>query len=485
MSKVIDLLKLPCLKDCFIIAGYDGIFNIVKRMDILETAFPEVEKFQEPHEFVFTSFWNLRKDKGNRINLVKSMIKHKCAGIGIMPSLNLDDEIDQEILDLGNACSFPIMYIPSHVRWSDIISEFSLLTNPTVEPELDFNLIEILYSFCELHTEKNIKKFCYQLNKFLSIPIIINADNIYSNGVSDKIISIVMSKLYSIKTQNIYKIDTPISLHVNKKNLSIAYYGKNSMLATCIDREDLNKPQLQVFHKIAPIVTRELDYLTGNKTVKTFHNKIDLVREASYYLVLLRKENIKSALKFINTNYIIYEENDFYNYIIFLIQRNDDSENSIFNEYNKIIEETNATLFIFSNHFSSTKELYNQIKILKQTVNSLLFLNGIFSVDELPILYMILNSPYEYKETVFKLNSSGINLDIELSFLDTLRLYLVLRNINDVSNLLGIHPNSVKYRISKCFNEFESNLPNALIDLPLLKLLLMLEIIKIEGVIKY
>jgi sugar diacid utilization regulator len=74
-----------------------------------------------------------------------------------------------------------------------------------------------------------------------------------------------------------------------------------------------------------------------------------------------------------------------------------------------------------------------------------------------------------------------MNLDIELSFFDTLRLYLVLKNIKDVSTLLGIHSNSVKYRISKCFNSFESDSSNALASLPYLKILLMLEICKVEG----
>lgn len=481
MSIVSDLLKLPCLDKCFITAGFNGIFNEVKRMDILETSFPEVEKYLEPYEFVFTSFWNHRSDKHNRINLVKSMIEHKCAGIGIMPGLNLNDKIDQEILDLADANSFPVMYIPSHVRWSDVISDFSLLTNSVNKYGLDTSFTDILSAFSELHMERKIQKFCRQLSQLLSIPIIINADTIYSAGINDKTLSIIISKIYDIKMQKSYRINSPISLQVNNENLSIVYYGNNSILTTYINIQNITNPKLETFHKIAPLITKELDFLYDKKIVKEEHKKVDIAHDSYHYLILLRKDNIDSVVDFINSKYVIYEKNDFYNYIIVLISRNDNEKSNIYGEFNKIIEKTNPTLFVFSNHLSPTKELYSQIKILKNTINSLLFLDGIFSIDELPLLYMILNSPYEYKKAVAKLNSIGMDLNIEPSFYDTLRLYLILKNIKDVSELLGIHSNSVKYRISKCFNTFQSDSPNALTSIIALKALLMLEIYKVEG----
>jgi hypothetical protein len=481
MSNVTDLLKLPCLDRCFIIAGFNGIFNIVIRMDILETSFPEVEKYLEPNEFHFTSFWNHRDDKDNRINLVKSMIKHKCAGIGIMPGINLDDKIDQEILDLADANSFPVMYIPSYVRWSDVISDFALLNNSLNKSDLDTTYSDILSAFGEFHIDKRVQKFCHQLSQFLSIPIIINADTIYSYGVNKKVLSSIVAKIYDIRIQNSYRTNSPISLHINNENLSIVYYGDNSVFTTYVNMHNITNQKLEIFHKIAPLVTKELDYLFENKKNKPIYIKPYIDQASSYYLVILRKENINSIVNFINSRYLIYEENDFYNYVILLINSDSITKDNIFSEFNKIITNTNPTLFIFSNYPSPTKELLNQIKILKNTIHSLLFLDGIFLTDELPLLYMTLNLPYQYKESVVKLNSTSMNLDIELSFFDTLRLYLVLKNIKDVSTLLGIHSNSVKYRISKCFNSFESDSSNALASLPYLKILLMLEICKVEG----
>lgn len=481
MNKICDLLKLPSLEFSYIAAGLNGVFNVVKKIEILETPFPEVEKFLVPNLFIFTSFWNSKDDKTNRINLVNSMINRKCAGIGIMPGPNLHGEIDEEIINLGNNFSFPIMYIPPHVRWCDIISEFSLATSSIAKSDLDFNFVDILNSFSDLHIERDLKKFCYLLNQFLSIPIIINADSTHFNGIDGKTVSTILSKIYSVKMQNLYRLNMPITLNINNQNLSVVYYGNNSILATYISSQNITNTSLQVFSKIAPIIIKELDTFCNPKASTFPQAKINLNTDDFYYMVLLRKENISSIRNYISSKYTIYEENDLCNYITFLIPKNTTNEINIYSMYNEIIEKTAPILFIFSSTCYSAKELYNQTKMLKYTVSSLLFLNGIFSIDELPLLNMVHSSPYEYKEIVFKMNSTRINIGIEQSFFDTLRLYLVLKNINDVSSLLGIHSNSVKYRISKCFKMIEDDSSNILGDLPHIKILLLLEILKLED----
>ncbi|MPN44423.1 hypothetical protein SDC9_191988 [bioreactor metagenome] len=99
MRRILDLLKLPSMAYSYIIAGSNGANNFVKKISFLEEPFPQVEKFINPDEFTFTSFWCMKTDPDNRVNLIKSMIEHKCAGIGIKPSPNLNGEIDQGIID--------------------------------------------------------------------------------------------------------------------------------------------------------------------------------------------------------------------------------------------------------------------------------------------------------------------------------------------------------------------------------------------------
>ncbi len=482
MNKVIDLLKLPSLSNAYIVAGFNGVFNTVTKMDILETSFPAVERFLFPYGFFFTSFWNSKNDKDNRINLVKSMIEHNCAGIAIMPGPNLNDEIDKEIISLGDEHSFPIVYVPSSVCWSDIISQFSLLVSSINRSESDSRMVDILQSLSDFHIDKNMQRFCDQLSKSLSMPMIINVNDTYFCGLQNKAVSSILSKIHSVKPKRAGKIYNPICLHINSSNMSIVYFGNSSVIATYLDSQNITNPNLDIFYEIAPILIKELDNY-NNRTDGTVKKKASLKDNTSYYLALLKKKNINSEIESLSPEYLVYEENSFYNYVILLLPQKEDDRDIVYKDYYKIIQKTNPLFFTFSRQSFSDNELYKQIGLLKYLVNSLLFLDGIFCIDELPLLYTIQYSQYEFKEKIFKINSMDLNLETEPSFFDTLRLYIVLRNINNVSDLLGIHANSVKYRIQKCFKVSKNDEFNILTELPYIRFLMSLEILKIEAII--
>ncbi len=482
-NKVSDLLKLPSLKNSYIVGGHHGALNIVKKIDILESPYPIVEKFLMPYEFVFTSFWNCRDDKENRINLVKALIRNKCSGIGIMPGPNLNDCIDDEIIKLANEFDLPVLYIPSNVLWSDIISEFSMVASPLSNLDIDSYFSDILLAFSDFQSSRDVKKLCIELNEYLSLPIVMIADDIYYSGVEKKHISSLLSKINSIAIKNESNFNIPISLYISDNNYCMLYCTNNVMFATFANSSNMINPSLEVFHKIAPVVIKELDNLVRKKDIVT-QEQTDLDDDQNYYICFVKKDTLEKYHNFIRSNFILVEENNRYNYSIFMIPENMENINNdrdIFEIYSEIIDKINPKLFIFSKESCSRREVHKRIEILRISVSSLFFIEGIFIIDELPLLHMIFNSPFSYRELVFKVGSFDINIDADETFLDTLRLYLILRSSNDVSDLLGIHPNSVKYRISKCFRSYHFDTFNALSELPLLRLLLVLEIIKIKD----
>ena len=482
MLKIADLMGLPSLGQSYIVAGYDGIFNMIKKLDIMETPYPAVADFLVPYEFMMTSFWSLKTDKENRINLVKTMIERKCAGIGIMPGPNLGDAIDPEIIELGNDHSFPIIYIPTNVRWSDILSEYSILSQSNMNSALDSHLVDILNAFSDLHSNHDLGKFAEELRSFLSLPIILSLESVYCSGVKTSTAALVLSKAHAIRLQNTNKISTPVSLRVRKDSLSIAYYGNQSIVATYIGNNDINNPALHVFHKIAPVITKELDKLFTGNPYRSALKTAEVPEDISCFVVLIKKENIQSIAKDLNYKYLIYEENPFYNYVIMLIPNDYERESDIYQEYYRLLKLLYPELFIFSHSCLYKKELLNEIKSLKYAINSLAFLNGVFSADELPLLHILSYSPYEYKAHLFQsLNIGSDPKNEERLFLDTLRLYIVLRNIGDVATLLGIHANSVKYRIAKCLKYFGYKDTNVLGDIPSVKLLILLEMMALDD----
>ena len=91
MLKVVDLLKMPSFGQSYIVAGHDGMFNIVKKLEIMEEPYPAVLEFLVPYEFVLTNFWSMKSNKEGRLSLVKCMIEKRCSGLGIMPGPHLND----------------------------------------------------------------------------------------------------------------------------------------------------------------------------------------------------------------------------------------------------------------------------------------------------------------------------------------------------------------------------------------------------------
>ena len=80
-------------------------------------------------------------------------------------------------------------------------------------------------------------------------------------------------------------------------------------------------------------------------------------------------------------------------------------------------------------------------------------------MDELSLLYLLTNAPREQKVLLYSADQLKIKYSDEvIIFLNTLRLYLVLRSIKEVSQLLGIHVNSVKYEKAVQYMEMGSDL---------------------------
>lgn len=481
MIRVVDLLGLPSLINAYVIAGFDGIENIIQKIDLMEIPFPAVEKFLVPHECMFTTLWSMRDDKVNRINLLKAMIERKCACIGLIPGPYLGNVIDQELIELGNKYSFPILYLPAEVRYSDIFSEFTILYHASLQPKMDSIMLDVLYSFSEFHADKDLRCFCKNLRQILSLPIIINADSIYFIGTDNSTSSAILSKAHTALVDNPDRNFNMISVRIDENSIAIIYYGERSILATEVKDGIFNNPALRVFHNIAPLIIKELDSITKNDAYyQEIHKNPEIGNDVSYYIGFIRTSEVELVAERIGTEYLIYEKNPFYNYVLFLIPYSYDEKQNIFMEYSKIINKVKPELFVFSHTYFSRKELMNELDMLNHTINTLFFLKGYFSTDELPLLYTLNYSPHEYKEMLLNLNKIIRQTDDDRSFFDTLRLYLVLRNINDVSSILNIHINSVKYRISKCLKNLGYQNTNLVGDLPAVKLLLKLEMMKLE-----
>ncbi|WP_434309941.1 PucR family transcriptional regulator ligand-binding domain-containing protein [Hominifimenecus sp. rT4P-3] len=480
MLKVVDLLKMPSLGQSYIVAGHNGMFNVVKKLEIMEEPYPGVLEFLVPYGFMLTNFWSMKDDKEGRLKLVRSMIEKRCAGIGIMPGPHLDDVIDPEIIELANQNGFPIIYVSSSVRWGNVISEYGVLTHSNIMSSLDAQLGEILNSFSDFHSEKNVGHFCREMEKLLGLPMIMSTDTVYSGDSGQINIALVISKIQAVCQESRTTLVSPISIRLDDEYLIIVYFGKRSMVATYVSNSAWNQPALQIFHKIAPAVTKELDRMCAVPFYKKNSQMIANLGETQVFLALVKRENIQNVVKELDYHYLIYEQNTFFNYCILLIPHEFKKINEIYPEYQKIIQTLSPDFFVFSSVPMDKKELQKEVEPLKYMVNTLSYLDGIYSLDELPLLYILSYAPFEHKSRLF-LNMKELDVKEEKAFLDTLRLYTVIRNMSDVAGLLGLHTNSVKYRLGKALKQLGYNEENVLGDMYRIKLLIQLELIALES----
>ena len=110
-----------------------------------------------------------------------------------------------------------------------------------------------------------------------------------------------------------------------------------------------------------------------------------------------------------------------------------------------------------------------------------LFINGIFTVGELPVLNLLNIAPTTTKARIINYGNLYINPKAKQVYQDTTRLFLVLRSITKVSELLDIHTNTVKYRIQKVLNNECGDDFNVLAARHNMECLLSLENLKLSS----
>ena len=346
MIKAIDLLKLPSLKEGYIAAGGGGIYNVIRRFEILEETYPSVVRFLDEGIFYVTTFWSLADDKESRIHLIEEMIEHHCAGIGIMPEVYLNNEICPEILELANKKNFPIIYIPSSVRWGDLLAEYSVITNNNIEMKERGWIDMALGTFVEFHLSNDPGILCKKMSEILHLPVVISAVTVYSYGAEGMNIAMMISRIQKIRQDEGKVMQSPKMIRIDNSRIAIVYFGENSMVACCPELGSVHDNILQLFHQMAPFVVRELDSISRNKKVRRIDSNFQYYGNKGLYLALLRFDNYEKVKNIMGKKYFLYESNSYQKYCIMLIP--EEEKFSLYESYSKMLEEGKPELFIFS-----------------------------------------------------------------------------------------------------------------------------------------
>lgn len=117
-----DILSGKSFLGVKLLAGEKGLSRRVEMVTVGEV--PDIAEWLTGNELVLSTFFAVSKNRAARLKFAKKIIESQAAAL-IVKSKRFVEEIDQEILDLADRKDFPIIEVPSQVRWTDLIQEVS------------------------------------------------------------------------------------------------------------------------------------------------------------------------------------------------------------------------------------------------------------------------------------------------------------------------------------------------------------------------
>lgn len=478
-----SLSNLPSLKDSYFLAGILGRNNIIRRLDILETPYPVVVAFLECNEFMLTSFWNSRNNKSARIKLVEEMINKGCAGLGIMPGPYLNDVIDKEIISLGNEHNFPIIYIPSNCRWSDILTEFFELSKRPRERQSNINTCEFLDAFCSYKQNGDISFFCNHFSNALSLPIVIQiADNVlYSQNLSPaNLLPKLLNKTKSFGDQSTFRYYYVLT----KDTYGISYKNENITISTIASNSEISSKTLDFFFDATSYFCNFC--YDGKSTHRILKNVEDDSKYYHFMLVFYR--NPEKLKAYADKGLWLYEINESKSYATILIEEEmpdsmeDNTAETLYNFCEDTLHRLDYRLVIFSSVMMPLSQIRALSKFVLREIPNIDLIEGIFSPYEIILQYLLTNVPYSVIENILSVFDENLYLNISDADKDSLRLFLSTGNFNLVALLQNIHINTVKYRLNKV-GALQAGSSSNHLDLLQLGSLIPLEILKIWDIL--
>ena len=443
-STIATLLKIPSLERSYVAAGRNGSDRRIDRIDILEHPWPEVEEYLLPNIFCMTSFWWSKTDKTARINLIKSMIEHNCSGVGIMPALHLGKMVDPEIIELGNLHSFPIIILDEDCRYSEIIKEFYRVSFQG-QSDGQQNVLKILSILDQYKSDGNLMRLGIDLERMFARPLIISkaGEHYISAHVTN---TKALLKIHSIYSKKSYAPYTPFYPYIDDSTHLTCVFGSNSYMVL-FNNESSSKDDNSPFLDIAAYLLPFFDGQNKNNSGRVIDTS-ELSSSDRYYLFYIKLPNLSKVLKK-NDDYFVYNYSWTENYVIGLRRDSPDNNDSVFTFYNKLMKKYNPTCLVITDYSLQTDHITRMSKYVIEQMSHLI-LNGVFITGELPILNLLNIAPTTMKANLIsKYNSCFIDGKAKHVYQDTTRLFLILRSVTKVSQLLGIHTNTAKYRIQK------------------------------------
>lgn len=119
-----EALQLDILKGGKVLAGENGLDRVITGVNVMEV--PDIFDWVKKGEFILTTAYAIRNDPEAQIKLIPEFNGRGLAGLGIKTKRYIDS-LPEEMIQMADQLSFPIIELPLDVSFTDIINP--ILTN--------------------------------------------------------------------------------------------------------------------------------------------------------------------------------------------------------------------------------------------------------------------------------------------------------------------------------------------------------------------
>ncbi|GAE32048.1 PucR family transcriptional regulator [Halalkalibacter hemicellulosilyticus] len=115
-----DILQQSLLKDSTVVAGHQGLNRKVESVNMMDA--PDIMNYLKENQLLFTTAYSIKNRPDILLELVRSMAKQGCAGLGLKTKRFIK-VIPQAVIQLANEMNLPIIELPMHRSLGDLVNE--------------------------------------------------------------------------------------------------------------------------------------------------------------------------------------------------------------------------------------------------------------------------------------------------------------------------------------------------------------------------
>jgi PucR family transcriptional regulator, purine catabolism regulatory protein len=115
-----ELLRLPTLSSAAVVAGRSGLDRIVQRLNVMTV--PDILPWVKENEFLLATGYPLPRPTAQLAQLVSALDARGLAALGVKLG-NYIETLPRAMLQRADQLNFPIIDIPQHVGFDDILSQ--------------------------------------------------------------------------------------------------------------------------------------------------------------------------------------------------------------------------------------------------------------------------------------------------------------------------------------------------------------------------